>query len=96
MNVLTKHSVIFISVSKSRQGIVFIPVCDSVHRGGSLSKEVLCPERSLSRGVSPVSSPYGNVGVVHILLECILVIFNFTVQLNGKGKQVKLIFRVEI
>ena len=32
------------SATKLRQGNVFTPVCDSVHRGG------LCPGRSLSRG----------------------------------------------
>ena len=47
------------SATKLRQGNVFTPVCDSVHRGGgSLSRGSLCPEWvSLSRrGLCPGGS----------------------------------------
>ena len=62
--------------TKLREGNVFTPVCDSVHRGG------LCPGGSLSkwggslsRGVSVMETPPGTVEqrAVRILLECILV-----------------------
>ena len=43
----------FPPATKSLEGNVFTPVCDSVHRGGSLSRGGLCPGGgSLSRGVS--------------------------------------------
>ena len=57
--------------TKLREGHVFTPVCDSVHKGGlcqgclypggSLSRGSLsgglCPEESLSRGVSMIETP---------------------------------------
>ena len=54
----------FTARTKLRQGKVFTPVCDSVHGG------VLCPG-----GVSARETPpYGDVRVVRIPLECIIVL----------------------
>ena len=74
---------------KLREGNVFTPVCDSVHRGGSLSggglyPGGLCPGESLSRGFlsSGISVQWSlchgdprtvKQWAVRILLECILV-----------------------
>ena len=44
----TEDVAIYRTQTKLRQGNVFTPVCDSVHRGRSLSGGVLCPGGSLS------------------------------------------------
>ena len=58
---ILKRSVYFYRpLTKLREGNVFTPVCDSVHRGGSLSggmsvPGVLCPEGSRSVGGGSLS-----------------------------------------
>ena len=54
--------------TKLRQGNVFTPVCDSVHRRGV--SVPACTTGHMTRGVSV---QYGNERAVRILLECILV-----------------------
>ena len=55
--------------TKSQQGNVFTPVCDSVHGGGSLSKGVSV--QGVCQGDPPATIQLHVV--VHILLESILV-----------------------
>ena len=67
--------------TKLGQGYVFTRVCDSVHRGESVSvlRGGLCPGGLSLGGLCLGESlswrpPYGNERAVRILLECILVV----------------------
>ena len=60
--------------TKLREGNVFTPVCDSVHKGGGCNPT--CITGHMGRhplGRHPPCSCMVNERVVHILLECILV-----------------------
>ena len=85
----TTNRIYYHPQTKLREGNVFTPVCDSVHRGSSIQGG-LClgwslskgGGGSLSRGVS-VRPMYGKERAVCILLECILV-FNIFKKCLGK------------
>ena len=67
--------------TKFGQGNVFTPVCHSVHRGFCIWEGgILHPEGSVPGGVGrppPILQDTANVRAVCILLECILVEWNF-------------------
>ena len=71
------------------QGVLYVQRC--LCPGGSLSGGVLCPGGLLSRGFCQRDPPdrdplYGEELAARVLLECFLVLYNFSYHIRTKKK----------